>query len=204
MTGKTHFGIGVISTVILSQYLSYDLSFGTLLICSAASLLPDIDHPNGIINKYILPMKNKEFKRLIYIGIGAFLIVFNYLYFNKIYLNAAGIFVILIGISSHRDGITHSLAGLLCFSGVFGIFAVANNFPQLIVPFVIGYLMHLIGDMFTKRGVALLYPFKKKKFRMPITFTVGSAFGDLMEGIFIAAGLIYLMFRLPFIITRFK
>lgn len=204
MTGKTHLGIGVISTVILSQYISYDLSIGALLICSISSLLPDIDHPKGIINKYILPMKNKEFKMAIYITVGIFLIVLNYFYFNNIYLNSMGIFVILIGISSHRDGITHSITGLLCFAGVFGVLAVTNNFSGLIIPFAIGYGTHLISDMFTKRGVPLLYPFKNKKFKMPITFTVGSAFGNLMEGIIISAGLIYIVLRLPLLITRFK
>jgi inner membrane protein len=62
MTGKTHFGIGVMSTVILSENLHLTLSLPILGICALASILPDIDHPQSIINKYLLPMKKKEFK----------------------------------------------------------------------------------------------------------------------------------------------
>ena len=93
-------------------------------ICAIASILPDIDHPQSAINKYILPMKKKEFKIAVYITLGAFLIILNYFYFNYAYLEVAGIFLILIGASTHRDGITHSIAGLLCFIGVFGFLAI--------------------------------------------------------------------------------
>jgi inner membrane protein len=204
MTGKTHFGIGVISTVILSQYLSYNLSLGTLIICSLASLLPDIDHPKSIINQYVLPLKNKEFKIAIYVVLGVFINALDYFYFNNAYLKVAGIFLILIGISAHRDGITHSLTGLLCFLGVFGFFARTYKFQELIIPFAIGYGTHLLGDMFTNRGVPLLFPFKKKKFKMLLTYSVGSWWGNLLEGAIIAAGLIYLTFQLPVILTKIK
>lgn len=204
MTGKTHIGIGVISTVILSQYINYNLSLGTLIIASIAAMLPDIDHPKSIINKYILPMKNKEFKIAIYVTFGLFLIALNYFYFNNPYLMVCGIFLVLIGASAHREGITHSIAGLLCFVSVFGFLAITYNFKNLIIPCAIGYGTHLVGDMFTNRGVPLLYPFKKKKFKMPLTYSVGSWWGNLVEGGIIAAGLIYLTLRLPLILTRLK
>jgi inner membrane protein len=35
--------------------------------------------------------------------------------------------------------------------------------------FTLGYISHIIGDMMTVRGVALLYPFKRKHYRFPIT-----------------------------------
>lgn len=204
MTGKTHLGVGLISTVILAQYLSYNLSFGVLIICALSSVLPDIDHPKGIINKYLLPMKSKEFKIAIYVTIGVFLIILNYFYFNAIYLNVTGIFLIMIGVSAHRDGVTHSLAGLLCFVFVFGFFATTYHYKDLIIPFAIGYGSHLLGDMFTSRGVPLYFPFKKKKYKMPLTYTVGSWWGNLIEGGIIAAGLIYLTFKLPIILTKIK
>lgn len=204
MTGKTHFGIGVMSTIILSEYIHFGLSLPVLGICGLASILPDIDHPKSAINKYILPMKSKSFKIAIYITLGVFLIVLNYFYFDTAYLEAMGIFLILIGTSAHRDGITHSLTGLLCFIGIFGYLAETYSYKDFIIPFSIGYGSHLIGDMFTNRGVPLLYPFKKKKFRMPITFSVGSGWGNMVEGLIIAAGLIYLTFRLPIIMTSIK
>lgn len=204
MTGKTHFGIGVMSVVILSEYMKYKLSLPLLGVSAAASLLPDIDHPQSIINKYVLPMKSKEFKIAVYIILGVFLIALDYLYFANVYMKATGIFLILIAVSTHRDGITHSLTGLLCFIGVFGYLASAYNFKECIIPFAIGYGSHLIGDMFTNRGVPLFFPFKKKKYKMPLTFSVGSWWGNLIEGGIIAGGLLYLTFKLPMIMTRLK
>lgn len=204
MTGKTHVGVGVISTVILSEYFKYNLTIGVVFVSALASLLPDVDHPKSIINQYVLPMKRKEFKIAVYVVLGVFLIILNYFYFNNAYLTTAGILLIMIGVSTHREGITHSLAGFICFSASFGYLAVTYKFQELIIPFAIGYGMHLIGDMFTNRGVPLLFPFKKKKFKMPITYSVGSWWGDLLEGIIIAWGLIYLIFKLPMIITRIK
>ena len=204
MRGKTHFGIGVMATVILSENLHFALSLPILGICALASILPDIDHPQSAINKYLLPMKKKEFKIALYVTLGVFLIIFNYFYFDYAYLSATGIFLILIGLSTHRDGITHSLTGLLCFLGVFGSLAVFYGFRNCILPFTIGYLTHLLGDMFTSGGVPLLFPFNNKKYKMPLTFTVGSWIGNLVEGGIITIGLIYLVFQLPIIMSRMK
>ena len=85
-----------------------------------------------------------------------------------------------------------------------GFLQSSYEFRNCIVPFVIGYGTHLLGDMFTNRGVPLLFPFKKKKFKMPLTFAVGSWWGTLIEGGIIASGLIYLTFKLPMILTRIK
>ncbi|TDT63724.1 metal-dependent hydrolase [Fonticella tunisiensis] len=204
MTGKTHVGIGVMATVILSEYLPVDLSIVSLVACAFSSILPDIDHPNSIINKYILPVKNKAVKASIYITLGVFLYVLNYFYFDEVYLKAVGIFLVLIGVSSHRNGITHSLTGLLCFTGVYGYMALTYGWKESILPFTIGYGAHLIGDMFTARGIALFFPFRKKRYKMPLTFSVGTWWGNLIEGLIISGGLIYLTWRLPIILSKLK
>ncbi|MDO6355218.1 metal-dependent hydrolase [Caloramator sp. CAR-1] len=202
MTGKTHVGIGVISAVALSQYKMVELSLGGLLVCAIASLLPDIDHPKALLNKYILPIKNKAVKTTIYFTLGVFFLLLNFFYLNLKYVETIGIFFVLTGFSSHRNGITHSLTGLLCFGGTFGYAARIYGFKEYIVPFFIGYGLHLIADMFTNRGVSLFYPFKKKKYKMPITFAVGSFWGNLFEGLIISIGLIYLTFKLPEILLK--
>lgn len=204
MTGKTHLGIGVMATVILSEYTKVDLSLTSLGVCAFASLLPDIDHPKGLINKYILPVKSKWIKITFYFTLGIFVLIMNHFYMNYFYLRSLGIFLILIGISTHRNGITHSITGLLCFLGIFGNFAVKYDLINTIIPFTIGYGAHIICDMFTNRGVPLFYPFKKTKYKMPLTYSVGSWRGNLFEGIVTAAGLIYLVWRLPIIFTRIR
>lgn len=204
MTGKTHLGIGVMATVILSEYINMELSLAALGICAFASVLPDIDHPKGLINRYILPVRSKWIKIAIYFTLGIFLLIFNYFYMNFSYLRSLGIFLILIGISTHRNGITHSLTGLICFLGIFGSFAVKYNLKNSIIPFTIGYGTHILCDMFTNRGVPLFYPFKKTKYKMPFTFSVGSWLGNLFEGIITAAGLVYLVWRLPIIFSKLR
>lgn len=204
MTGKTHLGIGVIATVILSQYIPVELTVPALGVSAFASLLPDIDHPKGIINKYILPFKNKSVKITLYITVGIFIIILNYFYFNFEYLTALGIFITLIGVSSHRNGTTHSLTGYLCFLWTFGYAASDLGFKNLVIPFSIGYVLHLLADMFTSKGIPVFYPFIKKKFKMPVTFTVGSWWGNLIEGIITASGLIYLTWKLPIILMQLK
>ncbi|SEF59793.1 inner membrane protein [Caloramator fervidus] len=202
MTGKTHVGIGIISAVILSQYKMVKLTLGGLAICAIASLLPDIDHPKALLNRYILPAKNKTVKTTIYFTLGVFFLLLNFFYLNLKYVETLGIFFILTGFSSHRNGITHSLAGLLCFGLAFGFAAKAYGFKEYIIPFFLGYGLHIIADMFTNRGVPLLYPFKKRKYKMPITFTVGSFWGNLFEGLIILIGLVYLTFKLPEILLK--
>lgn len=204
MTGKTHLGIGVMTTVIASEFVTLNLTLPALLGCAVASLLPDIDHPKSIINKYILPMKNKTVKTVIYFTIGIFIFLINLFYFNYLYVEMLGLFFILIGISSHRNGITHSLVGLLGFVAIVGCAANAYNLTNCTVPFAIGYGLHLLGDMLTARGIPLFYPFSKKKFKAPLTFVVGSRFGNFIEGFIISVGLIYLTWRLPSIIIKMK
>lgn len=204
MTGKTHLGIGIMATVILSEYVKVDLSLTSLGVCAIASILPDIDHPKGLINKYILPVKSKCIKITFYFTLGIFILIMNHFYMNYPYLRHLGMFLILIGLSTHRNGITHSLTGLLCFLGIFGSFAVKYNLINCIIPFTIGYGTHIFCDMFTNRGIPLFYPFKKTKYKMPLTFSVGSWWGNLFEGLITAAGLIYLVWRLPIIFTNIR
>lgn len=61
---------------------------------------------------------------------------------------------VLTAFSSHR-GIFHSLFFVAFFYLVFRVYL-----PILALPFLIGYLSHLILDTMTVRGLRLLYPLK--------------------------------------------
>lgn len=56
----------------------------------------------------------------------------------------------------HR-GILHSFIFLIIVEGILILF-----YPVLAFPFLVGYGLHLFADGFTKRGIRLLYPLKKK------------------------------------------
>lgn len=88
----------------------------------------------------------------------------------------------------HHRGITHSLLGLILFAGL--LYFLMNHFIPLKIDFnplpdywtsiwcglVIGYLLHLIEDSFSKQGVAWLAPFFKRPHRFFITYKVNGLF----------------------------
>ncbi|MEG0370993.1 MAG: metal-dependent hydrolase [Clostridium sp.] len=205
MTGKTHMGIGLLTAVVILDKQALGISPLSILICIFASLLPDADHPKGVFNKYILPMRNKAVKLTIYLSLGITIIGINYLYFSYTYLYALGLVVILIGVSAHRQGITHSLLGFILCVYIVGY---ATEGLEVIererfnISFIAGFGTHILADLFTNRGVPLFYPFSKRKFKMPLTFRVGSGVGNLIEGIIIAIGIIYLTFKIPMMVIN--
>ncbi|MBB5173669.1 metal-dependent hydrolase [Texcoconibacillus texcoconensis] len=51
------------------------------------------------------------------------------------------------------------------------IFMVSEQFDSTIISgLAYGYLFHVLGDFFSRRGVALLAPLSKKRFAAPITY----------------------------------
>jgi inner membrane protein len=200
MTGKTHAGIGAVSYVALCDKIPGGFRYFGLAVVLVASLLPDIDHPKSILNKYILPFKNKAAKITLYACSGIITLWFNYLYQDSKILTAIGFSFLIIALSSHRNGLTHSLLGLIIFAAILGYVGNAYQMPSLIYSFMIGYGMHLLCDMLTNRGIPLFYPFKNKKVKFPFTYTVGSKKGKIIEEILMALGLIYVIYRLPFIL----
>lgn len=200
MTGKTHAGIGAVTYVALCDKIPGGFHYAGIGIVILASLLPDIDHPKSMMNKYILPFKNKAAKITLYACSGIIILWFNYLYNNSAMLVAAGLSFLFVAVSSHRNGLTHSLLGLIIFSSIVGYVGTGYHMPEVIYYFMLGYGIHLIGDMATNRGIPLFYPFKSKKVKFLLTYAVGSKKGKVIEEIIMALGLIYIVYRLPFIL----
>jgi inner membrane protein len=197
MTGKTHAGIGGVMYVAICNKLPGKFSYIGLIVVILASILPDIDHPKSMINKYILPFKNKNTKVTIYVCLGIIILWFDFLYTKEIALKALALSFIIIGFSTHRNGLLHSLTGMMLFMLMIGYTCNKYSLPPLVYPFTIGFGSHLVGDMFTKMGVPLFYPFLKKKFKFPYTYGVGSKTGIIIEGIIMVFGLIYTACALP-------
>lgn len=196
MEGKTHVGIGALTYIAICDRLPGKFNLLGIFVVVFASLLPDIDHPKSIINKYILPFKNGLTKKILYICLGIIVLWFDYLYVNEAGMKALGAVFIAIGLSSHRNGLTHSLMGLIIFGFIAGYIGEKYNMSYFIQYFLIGYGMHLVGDMCTKRGIPLFYPFIKKKMKFPMTYKVGSKFGRAIEGTLMILGLVYVAYRL--------
>ena len=197
MKGKTHAGIGILAFITIYNKLPIKMELSGLAVVTLASLLPDIDHPKSIINKYILPFKNKMTKVTLYACIGIIILWYSFLYNGEDYLKAIGILFILISISSHRKGLTHGLTGLIIFSFLAGYIGNIYNVDNIIYYFMLGYGLHLICDMVTDRGIPLFYPFKEKNIKFPLTFKTNSKIGNTVEDIIAIVGLIYVVYRLP-------
>lgn len=201
MKGKTHVGIGILSFVVINNIVSHKCRLYGLPIVAFSSLLPDIDHPKSLINKYILPFKNKMTKSILYTCIGIIFLWYGFLYNGENYIKALGILFIIIAESSHRKGLTHSLTGMILFSFISGYIGNLFNIKNVIYYFMLGYGLHLICDMGTNRGVPLFYPFKRTNVKFPVTFKTNSKRGNLLENIILIIGLLYVIYSLPSIVA---
>ncbi|MBI4983562.1 metal-dependent hydrolase [Candidatus Woesearchaeota archaeon] len=76
----------------------------------------------------------------------------------------SGIFGKLISVLSKHRGIFHSLMGAMLVGLLLGYLWSWNYALALLL----GYLSHLIGDLLTPFGIALLYPFSKFKLHGPV------------------------------------
>lgn len=199
MKGKTHAGIGVVTFLSVYDILPGKFNYIGILVVIFASILPDIDHPKSVINKYILPFRNKLTKVIFYDCLGIILLWYDYLYKGEPVIKAIGISFLIIALSTHRNGVTHSLTGMIMFSFIIGYLGNMYNLHHLVYYFIIGYGMHLLCDMATNRGVPLFYPFKNKKFKMPLTYKTNSKIGCTIEELLMIFGILFTIYKLPVI-----
>lgn len=197
MKGKTHAGVGIIALICMAEKMPGKFSYMGLVMVLVGSLLPDIDHPKSVINKYILPFSNKLTKVFIYASLGVIILWYDYLNPGEPIFKALAVAFLIIAISTHRNGLTHSIPGMILYSFIAGYIGNAYSLQYLTYYFMVGFGMHLVCDMFTNRGIPLLYPFSKKKFKFPFTYKTGSKTGAIIENLIIAVGLILAVYKLP-------
>lgn len=163
MTGKTHKVISI--TFSLGYYLSAvrpeygPATFASVIVVSyLGALLPDIDQPAGEL--------------------------WGKLPFGRDLSELANPFL------KHRN-ITHSLFGVVISALIVTI--ILGRFPsywginqiQVLTAFLIGYLSHLLADMFTVEGIPLFFPYQHM-FGIPpkplegIRITTGQWFENLV------------------------
>ncbi|MDF2882846.1 MAG: rane protein [Clostridiaceae bacterium] len=197
MKGKTHAGIGMITYIAVCNQLPGKFNYLGAAIAIISSLLPDIDHPKSILNRYILPFKNKMAKIVLYACSGIIILWYDYIYVHQPILKAIAIMFFVIALSSHRKGLTHSITGMIMFGLIVGFIGNMYNRQFLIYSFIAGYGMHLICDMATDRGIPLFYPFKTKNVKWPMTYKTSSKMGNFIEELIMIIGLLYIVMKLP-------
>lgn len=110
---------------------------------------------------------------------------------------------IISAVFGHR-GVTHSTLAIV---GCLWVLHEYADYSHLILPFLIGYLTHLAGDLLTPAGLPLLWPIKRRRnFALPILKTGGFSeqlavtllAGWMISGLFSASWPGLPLDRLPF------
>ena len=156
MTGKTHLAIGVAAGLTMAYGKPIEQQLIIITASSLGSLLPDLDHPKSKLNQKLLFLKNELYRIVFFITLaGGFL----YLYLNSnndIFALFSLIFL-FIGVSTHR-GFTHSIFGFLIFVYIIKKISSQYNIPYLYESISLAYLLHLVADFLTPKGIKLFYP----------------------------------------------
>ncbi|TJX14962.1 metal-dependent hydrolase [Tissierella creatinini] len=156
MTGKTHIAIGVTVGLILSDGQPIENKIILVLSAALGSLVPDLDHPKAKLNQKLLIFKNKLYSSLFYFALTAgFACLF--LFSGNFVFKLLGILSFLIGTSNHR-GFTHSIIGFLLFSWMVKLVTSEYQLNSIYLGFTTGYMLHLIADFFTLKGIKLFFP----------------------------------------------
>lgn len=164
MLGKTHFTMGIATALVVSQPSTIP---GVLAVVAAGGIggkLPDIDQKRGNVER------EKVYDSIIeFFFIGAILAVdffigngiCRYVADNwgvRIWIGLAGIIILsILGIISHHRSFTHSFVCL----ALYGVAMYFFCYP-IAIPFTVGYLSHILLDLFNKTGMPLFFPIRHR------------------------------------------
>lgn len=121
--------------------------------------------------------------------IGISIIFFAY-YYNHYSIALIGIVLILLLFSRHR-GISHSI--LFLIGCTYSVRKISLSYGDIDYSIIFGISMasHILGDMLTKAGVSLFFPFTDKRIKFPYTIKTG---GKIENFIFI--GILFGIFNI--------
>jgi len=193
--GETHAAIGLatgMGVIYLTGVDSWLDVVGMLATSLVASILPDLDAEESLLQSILFPKLSRKVRTILYVGIAVLLILFFALVPNiPFWVLLIGLFFGVVAFAPHRT-ITHSLIMMIYLSWIIHLIH-----PEYIWSFVAGYLSHLVADALTVSGIPFLwpYPVKFSAKKIGIRIKTGSLadqwIGNVATGLFIV-GLIYL------------
>lgn len=189
LKGETHAAIGLatgVGVVYLVGADSWLELIGMLATSFVASLLPDLDAEESLLQSMVLPNLSRTVRSVIYVTI-AFGLFLLYISTPDIpfWVVSIAVFLGLVPFVPHRT-VTHSLL-MVIYLG----WTVHQISPEYVWPFVAGYLSHLIADALTVSGIPFLWPvpIKFSANKIGIRIKTGSAadywIGNVAIGLFI-------------------
>lgn len=163
MMGKTHIFIGIASALVLTAPDNLSDCLPAIVGGAVGGSISDIDvssSKNGLDSLYA---------KLMATGIIPIALVIDYIIDGGIIdyvkncnntdlLIGVVLFMILCFIGSKQEhrGFTHSLLALFLFGFSIGFFCM-----PILIPFVIGFISHILLDILNKKPVKLFFPSKK-------------------------------------------
>lgn len=159
MMSRTHLTVGMAAALALSPVKDVN----TCLLAAAGGaiggVIPDVDifdkaHKKDAVLVFLLSLA------ILFGGIVCYvrkdLIISDVIGHLSIFGAFCFDLLFVIGFISEHRHFTHSIAAMLLFS-----VCVSLIFRPLLIPFAIGYISHLALDMLNKKGMQLLFPYKK-------------------------------------------
>lgn len=177
MTGQTHVAIGIATALTLSIEQPIENQLIIVLSSIVGSLVPDLDHPKSKLNQKLLLINNNFYRALFYLTFGSIFIYYYLIKGSKPFI-LLGIISLLIGISSHR-GFTHSIVGFLISVTIVKLGAKNYGLYPIYSGFIIGYICHLVADLFTPMGIKIFFPLGSN-ISSPITIKTNSKLEKIM------------------------
>ena len=202
MEKKTHVTCGNLVALSLIQPTSIPSVVITIGSATLGSLLPDVDLKDSTSDKLfdrlmtalitivIMGVIIRYFFNInLYAEIKKYNNVFNYLISICLFITMS-----YLGSKTSHRSFTHSILGLIIYSSILSYSF--NN--DIVIPFFISHLSHIVLDLLNKKGIALFYPLKYR-FSLKLCETNGKV-NKLLFTIFSILTIIILII----IITNYK
>lgn len=163
MLGKTHIFVGVASALVLTAPDNLSGCLCAIVGGAVGGCISDIDVSS---NKN---SRDSLYAKLISTGLIPLALIVDFIFKGGIIdyvknckratlVTGVVLFLALCFIGSKQDhrGFTHSLLALVLFSVAIGMFC-----KPLLIPFIIGFISHLVIDSLNKKPIKLFFPLEK-------------------------------------------
>lgn len=100
-------------------------------------------------------------------------------YYRQPPLLGIGTVLLLLLFSKHR-GLSHSILFVIVTYAIVKSISSFYGYKDYSILFGITVLSHVVGDMFTKTGVVLFYPFSQKRIKFPYTIKTGGKLENII------------------------
>ena len=164
MEKKTHVACGNLISLFLIKPTTVSGLLITISSSTLGSLLPDVDLKDSTTDKLFDRLMTSLITIIImsiliqyFFNINLYKIIKSY---NNLfnYLITICLFIIMsyLGSKTPHRSFTHSILGLIIYTTI-----LSHTFKDnIVVPYFISHLSHIILDLLNMKGVALFYPFK--------------------------------------------